>query len=315
MDSNEGVAFEPAEGWTLESLVVSNNNPDGCVGRANVDITLSKPASSAMACSTRGDKCIGFKTNDQICAAATEPERRAYFDALLANLELPGDWALNAIAVNGVTSQGYPWANCVAAWTLTGTAVTCACATLTPAALAIAAHAPPLEFSTAAARDAAYAAEVAAMTSALNGLIGLQIEYWCDNAYGNCHYILTVSGLRYPTFSKCSKYQAPNYLLCSSRLRYVIVDFSIECVCDPCEMADYDWPTTMDCGCTGEYTPNTPISTEPVCALELEETSREHDPVNDLCLFKATYLGRVDAGTVDCNAEPTDPDCICCGEN
>jgi hypothetical protein len=87
--------------------------------------------------------------------------------------------------------------------------------------------------------------------------------------------------------------------------------YGIRCSNDPCAMGDHNWPLELECVCTGEYErPN--VSQTPICNLFLENTSREYS--NDKCLFKATYLGALGSGLIDCDATPEADDCKCCGE-
>lgn len=318
LDSNEGVPFEPAEGFTKESLDVSNPNADGCVGRAQVDIVLSKPGNPGLACPGAGCGTT-FCQNGLVGnypggshAAAIE-----LFNAWLAQFPVPDGWAFTPISIAGggsiVPYNPSGW-NCnniqLSPW---GDDFSCP----SPASGAnntLFWHEHD-ECWTASADRTTYQNDTwAAFEAALEAwLAGAPRIEW---TVGDCEYQMT-----FVSWSKTSLAKvACNYNLsgptryCMTGLRYRYLNrltFSIKCTSDPCAMADYDWPLVLPCVCTGEYE-KPGVTQKPDCSLYLDTTSR--DWAEDKCLFLATYKGAIAAGQVECPPGTTDPNCKCCGE-
>lgn len=306
------VQFTPHAGWDMVSADVSNSNQYKCVGRAKADIVLSKPANPGPACVNWSDCSWGM--NGKNFRGKTTSQSLALWAAWLN--ESPGAWNYHSQPdLHDPIAEPYWNCNYVRLqWSSPNNSAYCG-----PGfdnngmwKKTIDTFIPETEYTTWLATQKAEA------NAALAGVfIGKKIAWTARNQTdtSDCHYELTGTNWYDRNVWACRgtyQYGPPaGWHIHFVALSAAQMHFSMKCTCEPCTMGDYDWPTVLGCACAGEYE-RPGVNQTPSCELILDHTSREYS--GGKCLFKATYVGALEGGLVNCTETPDAADCKCCGE-
>lgn len=323
MNSNEGVPFTPAEGFTHLETNVTNPNVDGCVGRADVEIVLTKPANPPLGCPGTnlgcGASCVNAYDGEGNLAGSRAAST-ALFNEWLGRFTPPEGWLYNGVGKAVPNAWPFSPACTDLRWEFWGPDADCPgpCAAGTNNLLFRYVPDGELCFATGMERTNWIAGKHTEIQAALNAWYAQQepLEF----QIGDCWYQIKPIGIvsYWPSSARTScTYNKPSgtpnrYCVCAVNLRYLAaVAWQITCSSSPCTMPDYDWPMVLPCVCTGEYE-KPGLASTPDCKLYLDSTRREYK--EDKCRFIGRYLGVIAAGQIACPPGTTDPNCKCCGE-